>query len=356
MIGRILNRVAFDVIDDARSFLNSKRATHKPFGLELIHPSVVMRMVENRITSNGGVQTSEYEQEFSPIYSCKISDASVDLSTGACVYQRKYLFRQSISIQKSFFQQVYTRLLYKHTKSIKFDTGAIVSHNKNTWHFLFDDLGYLLLHQKSNEIDKVILPFGTAEFVLRALSISFPNATIVKSKTNVVFEEYQFLTKQRYSQFPHPLIVDRLRNDLAKHGKTSAEVAQKSLVYISRSRSKARKVQRETELEEYIKLIGGDVVWLEDLKFEEQIGRLLNAKVIIGLHGAGLSHMLWAPSQALVLEILPQQEANACYLSLANACAHRYYSIECDDCENSEYGSVPIKQIKEFLNSQLELR
>lgn len=63
----------------------------------------------------------------------------------------------------------------------------------------------------------------------------------------------------------------------------------------------------------------------DKVPFEEQVSRMAHADVIVGLHGAGLTHALWMPPWAAVVEILNCGD-DTCYRNLAALCGLAYFT------------------------------
>jgi len=105
---------------------------------------------------------------------------------------------------------------------------------------------------------------------------------------------------------------------------TSGDQPGKKL-YISRSQAPKRKVLQEEELTPGLESLGFQMVVLENLGFAEQVQLLSQARVLVGLHGAGLTNMMWMPPGSVVLELrFPDDSDNNCYFSMASALGHRY--------------------------------
>lgn len=71
--------------------------------------------------------------------------------------------------------------------------------------------------------------------------------------------------------------------------------------------------------------LGYKPVYLEDLSFAEQISLFNNARYVIGLHGAGMTNIIWCESGSRVLEIFPSEPCRDCYWVLANHAGLDYY-------------------------------
>jgi hypothetical protein len=97
-------------------------------------------------------------------------------------------------------------------------------------------------------------------------------------------------------------------------------------VFISRWRSKRRKVSNEPELYPLLKSYGFEILHLEDLSFREQVTQLHSANIIMGGHGAGLVNMMWMHPQSQVMELRRKDDHHSlCFYALAHACDHRYH-------------------------------
>ena len=73
-------------------------------------------------------------------------------------------------------------------------------------------------------------------------------------------------------------------------------------------------------------MFGFEICYLEHLDFAKQVDLCRAAEIIGGLHGAGLTNMLFMPGGGTVLEIRKTADTHSnCYFSMASALNHRYY-------------------------------
>jgi hypothetical protein len=63
------------------------------------------------------------------------------------------------------------------------------------------------------------------------------------------------------------------------------------------------------------------------LSFKEQVNIAANSDVLLGLHGNGLSHILFLPTNATVIEIFPKDTFRAEYRILAKARGFNYFGL-----------------------------
>jgi hypothetical protein len=79
-------------------------------------------------------------------------------------------------------------------------------------------------------------------------------------------------------------------------------------------------------------LLAGRDWWIVDMASTDprsQIARAQAARVLIGQHGAGMTHMIWMPEGSVVIEIQPPlpDEAVDIFENLARALRHRYIRV-----------------------------
>jgi capsular polysaccharide biosynthesis protein len=108
----------------------------------------------------------------------------------------------------------------------------------------------------------------------------------------------------------------RCSNDSAIYGK----------VYITRKNAKSRKIINEDELIPILLEANFKIVDMDLIGLKEQIEIMCDASMLISLHGAGLTHMLWMKKSASVFEIRAIDDStNNCYFSLASDLGLDYY-------------------------------
>jgi hypothetical protein len=74
----------------------------------------------------------------------------------------------------------------------------------------------------------------------------------------------------------------------------------------------------------------------------EQIGLFSNLELVVGVHGAGLTNLVFQPPGSAVLELLPPLCATKAYWIAAEALGLRYHHLVCDD---PEYGTVDARSV-----------
>ena len=101
-------------------------------------------------------------------------------------------------------------------------------------------------------------------------------------------------------------------------------------IFVSRQKASKRHLVNEAEIVAVMRSCGFDHICLEDYPFHEQVQLMSETKIIVGLHGAGLTNMLFMPPGGAVLELrLASDGHNNCFFALASALHHDYFYLKC---------------------------
>jgi capsular polysaccharide biosynthesis protein len=102
-----------------------------------------------------------------------------------------------------------------------------------------------------------------------------------------------------------------------------------TVLFVSRAKAPRRFIAQEELMLEMLAPLGVQLVYMEDLDMLQKLQALRHCTLLIGLHGAGLTNMLFMPPGGAVLELRFAADAhNNAYFSLADAMGHRYYYLK----------------------------
>ncbi|WP_343702947.1 glycosyltransferase family 61 protein [Chitinophaga sp.] len=122
----------------------------------------------------------------------------------------------------------------------------------------------------------------------------------------------------------HPQLINLLRSRFSAAHTTSAG----RKIYISRAKAAKRKIINETGVAGVFARYGFEIHVFEDYTFGEQVKLAQSAGVLAGLHGAGLTNMLFMPGGGKVLELRNEHDShNNCFFAMAAALEHDYYYL-----------------------------
>jgi capsular polysaccharide biosynthesis protein len=110
----------------------------------------------------------------------------------------------------------------------------------------------------------------------------------------------------------------------------------KRKVYISRKNAKTRRMINESSFIHLLAKYSIEYHCLESFSLSEKINLLSNTSLLIGVHGAGLTNMLFLPDQASVIEIRMLGDShNNSYFAMASALKFPYYYLEAELVDSS---------------------
>lgn len=133
-----------------------------------------------------------------------------------------------------------------------------------------------------------------------------------------------------------PWIYSYVR-DLYKHIWSDTKKEKGKFVYISRKHAGTRRLEQENEVQLILESLGFKTYYLESMSFEEQIKLFCSAEIIVGVHGAGLAHLIFCEPGTIILEINGNFKDKNHYAHLAYSCELEYLRfIGCEYNEKEE--------------------
>jgi capsular polysaccharide biosynthesis protein len=201
------------------------------------------------------------------------------------------------------------------------------------YHWLLESLPRLLhLCDHSNEFSLILPVSFTEPFYAETLQllgvssvIRVEPRTIYSTKTIVL----PYLNNPMGTYSRARLLELRRRLLRAASGFCARRYGEK--IYITRKSALRRKVINEAEVENALSSIGFVSVILEDYSVVEQAAIFSEAKLVIGIHGAGLSNILFLPENSILIELRKFDGGeNSFFQSLAAALNQKYHLMYCD--------------------------
>lgn len=180
----------------------------------------------------------------------------------------------------------------------------------------------VLILPQSNYTNNVIIP------LLGQLGIYFKSIRLIPSNTNyIIYSKLYYLTKSHLSGQIHPLLMSKIQNKINEIFTENTLV--NKLYYIKRGIKYGRLVLNEEEIINHLKkMYAFEIIDFDDYTILEAIGMMRSAKVIIGMHGAALTNMVYMPKGGYVFEFrFDGKHNNHCYWHLASSLGHQYAAI-----------------------------
>lgn len=199
----------------------------------------------------------------------------------------------------------------------------------------------LLIPSELNYVEKFFVP----KLIPKNIEICIVNPQKLFLLEKLIFPS--FLTSpsagylpQEYLQWFLPKVTPkRNRNKINK-------------IFISRNKAKFRRIANEDEFFEMLSNYGFKKYNLEDISVEEQVELFYDASDVIGVHGAGLSNIIFS-DQINVLEIFPERYIrHTHYYYLAKSLGHKYQYCCGKDNQLNRYSTsfdVSIEDVEKML-------
>jgi capsular polysaccharide biosynthesis protein len=106
-------------------------------------------------------------------------------------------------------------------------------------------------------------------------------------------------------------------------------------IFINRSKASFRRIINFEVIKPILLSKGYVIIDLEDYNLVEQINYFYHAKKIIGIHGAGFTHIAF--TKAVVIDIIAEQFNQNCFLKMSHILDVKYTFLKCKGVENNIY-------------------
>ncbi len=192
----------------------------------------------------------------------------------------------------------------------------------NYAHFLIDSLSRIHLLKKSgkfDEVDKFLVPsirYDFQEDALKLLGITRDKIIEGDKVPHIQAKKLIASTAPRHTALIIPSWVcefyrdEYLKPELLKDFDAP-------YIYIKRSDSGIRNVLNEAEVEEMLSKYGFKFYELRDLSFIEKVSLFAKAKVVVSVHGAGLTNIMFCSTDSHFIELYPDVYILTTYVDLA---------------------------------------
>lgn len=255
----------------------------------------------------------------------------------------QYLNGRVLPDQENFFLQRRIRPI----KMPRHVPGVVVSlltgggGNYNYGHWLLDCLPRLHLAKER------ISSHGSVKYLIPDDALQFQRETLdalgIKVEARISSRDCQYLSPDRLIATSHPIpnhscipewIAEFLRASFLSHASDSAFG---EFVYISRSDSvNSRRLVNEDYLCSLLKSVGFNSYRLSELSVADKIALFSHAKMIVGVHGAGLTNLVFASYGTVVYELFSSVHRPVMYESISRLVGLDYRNVVCDEFDDRE--------------------
>ena len=205
--------------------------------------------------------------------------------------------------------------------------------NGNYYHWIIDSLPRLLLLRQKFPNQLLLLPSNAPEFIKTTATILGFNRFFY-IEPDQILEAHKFLIPEITAPSSHhdPTLICQVRQELVT-GIGQYPGLPKRRLYISRAKQKVRRLVNEVETIELLQKYGFEIIQFEDYSFEEQVRLSQEAEIIIGIHGANLTNILFMQPKGVVIELMNELNVYLLYYHLCSYLQLNYYLLICKQAD-----------------------
>ncbi len=357
-----------EIIKKYEKYLTKKRNLTEEFNMSriFIYPSeeVKRELPKNLKKEDFWLFEREISKKFEEVYSKEFENVYI-FSTGVCISERKILFDIFYgNFCYSFLSWV--RMMFriiggiiKVKKIVKFDNCLFLTDafSGSFYHWFLDVIQKLeaIIDRKLDLKEYILLipqrVFNS--FVFSTLKLYDIPYRIIHDNELIKAKKLEVIPNISPTGNHRSILVKKIRKRF--HIAWPVTVEERIRIYISREKANTRKLKNEKELCDVLKKYNFIKVCMEELSFEEQYKLASKAEMLVGLHGAGLTHMLWMQEGSKVLEIRAEKDNQRnCYFSLASALGLQYYYVLAKQINDKDYFVIDLNSFEQTLLTMIE--
>lgn len=194
----------------------------------------------------------------------------------------------------------------------------------NYWHFLHDLLGQVALSKK-------LLPEHTPFLISKGLAEKpFFRSALLQSSylsqcTWVIRDDNYYRADKAYFLQTMPNSNEQFLGVREILEVMDSDKDKSRKIFLTRSKKRIRFISNKTEIEDIAMRYHFEIVDADDLTLQQQIILFGETRYLIGIHGAGLTNVLYRKNAPLhLLELLPKDYLQPHYFWISKGMGHQY--------------------------------
>ncbi len=290
-----------------------------------------------------------------PIFITNVDSAVLFGNCGGVMIKDRLLVESFFSQKKMFKSKAYRSIENFKEESKNEGSYTSIFHqyslNNNIFHWYIECLPRLHLLAYIQKPITILCPSNLLAYQLRqieTLSSKYSNVKIELINEDTVYKikNYVFLSflNNIRSGYLPKFALDYYTELVPK----SNNLTTKKRLFIDRHLNKARNIVNKNEVEELLKKYNFEIVCLEELEPEEQMSFFKNLEIVVAVHGAGLTNLIFS-EKVSVIELHPDTKINPPYFFLCKAKKIRYSPIICKAIDGFNNIIVDVKILEQEL-------
>ena len=217
-------------------------------------------------------------------------------------------------------------------KTINIKKNEIVLFGPFSWNYAHQIHEFLIrvVYLKKKNFDIIYLPINLKKIISsKTYKKIFKNKSFkfYSNSKDLIFENVNYLShiENRFQNYHLNKSFFFIRNEAQKIHLTGKN----HFIFISRNKTKTRKLLNEEILYNKLKRFGFKRVLFEDLSIDRQIEISINCKIMIGYHGAGIANCIYMNKNSFLIEIFNKNYIHPHFKLFSDIQKINYYSINC---------------------------
>ncbi|MBL7858072.1 MAG: glycosyltransferase family 61 protein [Cyclobacteriaceae bacterium] len=253
---------------------------------------------------------------------------------GWAIVEPNKLVYYSLGVSRTWFQKKPSLLKFFRKKNTLVLPKAISLRDtgeENYFHFYNDVVSKLFfLQQQGMEIETIPVIISRKLWDKAYFQFTYQKHKRLQSLTWIVQEADQYIRcdsvifckplthkKELWGNIISPLRVDVLKSGFRK-------------IFLTRNKSRLRFIENSEVIEATAQRLGFEIIDTDELPIEEQIQIFSNTEFLVGIHGAGLTNMVFRNESCHVLELFPPADLGYLpyhYIMLAKMSGFQYRAM-----------------------------
>ena len=294
--------------------------------------SIVYESYYNGIISLGKMDVSTESSKLA-----RFNNHSIYGINGLIINQRKEISYKGY-INDSEIEQIglydpgYLKGFIYKPKKLYYDKVVLVSviGSRGYYHWFTDVLGRLQLIENYDDVDAIVFNVKDDSFykeTLIHLGI-YDKCFFTESNTEIIAKEIIRPISSFSSNKRNKETYLYLREAFSS---LSINHLNNKVLYVSRAKASRRRLVNERYFIAHLKQkYDITFIYAEELSFTEQVRLFSSHKIIISPHGAGLTNMLFANPETILIELMPNDYQHIGYLRMTDSIGIRHNIIVVD--------------------------
>ena len=258
-----------------------------------------------------------------PIYGWGIKFGSSQLIKDSVIYNRFLENYYPSWIKYKLYAKKRTKY-YPSVVSIRMIKGA----ETNYWHFLSDMLGIIVLIDKHNFPRDIPLLISKDLAAQKFFKQVMAYSKDLRDRNWVIQDKEYILADHVFFCQKMPNSKEQLNGLLKMLDIPDADKTKNRKVFVRRSPARIRFIKNADEIESIAIKNGFEIIDCDNLSFSEQVTLFSECSHIVGIHGAGLTNILWRKNAPLtLLELFPENYVHPGYFWVAKSFDKEYLAL-----------------------------